>query len=251
MFDRDLIFDKHNLLDHKAQDFLFRFKTRIVECGTNVTTKLFDCLSQRGLALLFVLLLLFVVFMAAVFSMSERHGFSSPAETRVHRRRRRHRPQRTATSCEIGSKDIPSRSSHFATKTRADDTSVADIHNHRPGPADHVTTQYMAVAAGRASLPAHHLRRSDIREPLTEPNAACVVRACDGSDDVHQHTARSSKSRTGRHPGSPSKPQSTQAALAISRVGCTSPQGRGVSRGAPALGGPFGRAEGVVHSWMD
>jgi len=28
-------------------------------------------------------------------------------------------------------------------------------------------------------------------------------------------------------------------------------KGRGDSKGAPALGGPFGRAEGVAHSWMD
>ena len=114
-----------------------------------------------------------------------------------------------------------------------------------------MTHRYMVAAAGRASLLAHHLRRTDIREPLNEPNAACVVRACDGSDVVHQHTARSSKSRTGRHPGSASKPQSTQAALAISREQRPHHHGRGDSKGAPALGGPFGRAEGVVHSWMD
>jgi len=44
---------------------------------------------------------------------------------------------------------------------------------------------------------------------------------------------------------------SATATFVVSRGSCTSHQGRGVSRGAPALGGPFGRAEGVAHSWMD
>jgi len=47
------------------------------------------------------------------------------------------------------------------------------------------------------------------------------------------------------------KPTSTQATLAGSRVGCPRHQEPGDSKGVLALEDPFGRAEGVAHSWMD
>lgn len=57
MFDRDLILDKFNSLHHQPRNLLLRFKTRVIECCADITTKLFNRRRQRGLALLPLLLL--------------------------------------------------------------------------------------------------------------------------------------------------------------------------------------------------
>jgi len=110
-------------------------------------------------------------------------------------------------------------------------------------------SHYMLAAAGRVTMT--KLLGRELPRTVIQNEPAPIGAREERSDVGHQHPARSSKSRTGRHPGSPPKPQSIQATLAISREPCPHHQGRGVSRGAPALGGPFGRAEGVAHGWMD
>jgi hypothetical protein len=56
VFDRDLVVLEFDSVHRQAQNLLLRFKARIIERGTDVTTILFDCRGKRCLSLLFMLL---------------------------------------------------------------------------------------------------------------------------------------------------------------------------------------------------
>ena len=90
-----------------------------------------------------------------------------------------------------------------------------------------------------------------LREPFDEPNAACVVRACEGSDVDHQHRVVA-RSRERVATGAPRRSRRDRGRPSRFR-GCSArtTTGRGGSQGALALEGPLGPAEGVARSWMD
>jgi len=89
-----------------------------------------------------------------------------------------------------------------------------------------------------------------LRELLNEPNAACVVRACDerlattSTRSAPRLRTRAADNRHQRH-------DVGAANLGVVREQRAGYQEPGGSKGVLALEDPLGRAEGVAHSWLD